>query len=555
MKLIKRYVELIGNDKKYSIAGLIFGCTGSYYSVYANEHMGKIMLGDFSKERLILLLYANVLAMVACSFRGACFTYSGNCMNIRLRKIIYNKLINQKSRFYETTPVNKLLDYINNDVRIVSTSISLNINVITRSLVHVIATLWMLNKISWKLTILVCLLIPINMGISKLYEKTNKIIMKGYEELNKTTGTYIHETISHISIIKTYSTEDITNDKHTLFSNKQLNYIFKETILYGMNLLLISNIPTFTTIGIILAAKYLNSTEGLISFILHNQSLYDNVMAIIQYNNEFIKCKEPYKRISELLDTNMHPRGYYIPLDDNLDGKIEFRNIKFKYEKAENNLIENLNFKINAGDKIAIIGNSGSGKSTLVKCLLDILSINSGNIYIDNIDSNTYDNKWLKQKIGYVAQDSILFSDTIANNIAYGIENPSEKDIINAAKKANAHEFISMLPNKYNTVLEGTELSSLSGGQKQRISIARALIRNPNILIFDEATSALDPECEEMVQNTIKKCSNEKNITVIIIAHRFSALEIADKIYRFENSQLTDVTEEIKNKRYSLDRK
>jgi ABC-type multidrug transport system fused ATPase/permease subunit len=186
---------------------------------------------------------------------------------------------------------------------------------------------------------------------------------------------------------------------------------------------------------------------------------------------------------------------------------------------------------------------------------LDILSINSGNIYIDNIDSNTYDNKWLKQKIGYVAQDSILFSDTIANNIAYGIENPSEKDIINAAKKANAHEFISMLPNKYNTVLEGTELSSLSGGQKQRISIARALIRNPNILIFDEATSALDPECEEMVQNTIKKCSNEKNITVIIIAHRFSALEIADKIYRFENSQLTDVTEEIKNKRYSLDRK
>ena len=161
----------------------------------------------------------------------------------------------------------------------------------------------------------------------------------------------------------------------------------------------------------------------------------------------------------------------------------------------------------------------------------------------------------MKQKIGYVAQDSILFSDTIANNIAYGIENPSEQDIIIAAKKANAHEFISMLPNKYNTVLEGTELSSLSGGQKQRISIARALIRNPNILIFDEATSALDPECEEIVQNTIKECSNKKNITMIIIAHRVSALEIADKIYRFENSQLIDVTDEIKNKRYSLDRK
>lgn len=549
MKLIKRYISLIENDKKYSIAGLIFGCTGSYYGVYANEHISKIMLGDFSQERLLLLLYSNLIAMIACSLRGACFTYSGNCMNIRMRKIIYDKLINQKTRFFETTPVNKLLEYINNDVRIVSNSISLNINVISRSSVHVIATLWMLNKISWKLTLIACLLVPVNMAISKLYEKSNKIVMKGYEELNKSIGTYIHETISHISIMKTYATEDIANKKHQQMSDKQLIYIFKETILYGINLLIISNIPTFTTIGIIMAAKYLNNTEGLVSFILHNQSLYENVMAIIDYNNEFIKFKEPYKRITDLLDSENVNKGYYIPIDKNLNGKIVFDNVSFKYEKAENNLINNFNFKINQGEKIAIIGNSGSGKSTIVKCLIGILSINKGNIYIDDIDYNTYDNKWLKEKIGYVAQDSILFSDTIANNIAYGIENPREEDIINAAIKANAHEFISKLPNKYQTLLEGTELSSLSGGQKQRISIARALIRNPNILIFDEATSALDPECEELVQNTIKDCFNDKNITMIIIAHRRSALEIADKIYRFENSVLTDVTDEIKSKK------
>lgn len=549
MKLIKRYISLIENDKKYSIAGLIFGCTGSYYGVYANEHISKIMLGDFSQERLLLLLYSNIIAMIACSLRGACFTYSGNCMNIRMRKIIYDKLINQKTRFFETTPVNKLLEYINNDVRIVSNSISLNINVISRSSVHVIATLWMLNKISWKLTIIACLLVPVNMAISKLYEKSNKIVMKGYEELNKSIGTYIHETISHISIMKTYATEDIANKKHQQMSDKQLIYIFKETILYGINLLIISNIPTFTTIGIIMAAKYLNNTEGLVSFILHNQSLYENVMAIIDYNNEFIKFKEPYKRITDLLDSENVNKGYYIPIDKNLNGKIVFDNVSFKYEKADNNLINNFNFKINQGEKIAIIGNSGSGKSTIVKCLIGILSINEGNIYIDDIDYNTYDNKWLKEKIGYVAQDSILFSDTIANNIAYGIENPREEDIINAAIKANAHEFISKLPNKYQTLLEGTELSSLSGGQKQRISIARALIRNPNILIFDEATSALDPECEELVQNTIKDCFNDKNITMIIIAHRRSALEIADKIYRFENSVLTDVTDEIKSKK------
>jgi ABC-type multidrug transport system fused ATPase/permease subunit len=407
----------------------------------------------------------------------------------------------------------------------------------------------MLNKISWKLTILACILIPVNMGISKLYEKSNKIVMKGYEELNKSVGTYIHETISHISIMKTYAAEDISDKKHREMSDKQLVYIFKETILYGINLLIISNIPTFTTIGIIMAAKYLNNTEGLVSFILHNQSLYENVMAIINYNNEFIKCREPYKRITDLLDSDKNIKGYYIPYDKKLNGKIEFNNVSFKYENAESNLINNFNFKINQGEKIAIIGNSGSGKSTIVKCLINILSINQGNIYIDDIDFNIYDNKWLKERIGYVAQDSVLFSDTIANNIAYGLDNPSEEDIINAAIKANAHEFISKLPNKYQTYLEGTELSSLSGGQKQRISIARALIRNPNILIFDEATSALDPECEELVQNTIKSFFNDKNISMIIIAHRRSALEIADKIYRFENSVLTDVTYEIKNTR------
>jgi ABC-type multidrug transport system fused ATPase/permease subunit len=134
-----------------------------------------------------------------------------------------------------------------------------------------------------------------------------------------------------------------------------------------------------------------------------------------------------------------------------------------------------------------------------------------------------------------------MFSDTIANNIAYGLDNFTQEDIEYAAKQANAHDFIMKLPDKYNTKIDGTELSSLSGGQKQRISIARALIRKPKILIFDEATSALDPKCEEIVQSTIRDCLKNESITIIIIAHRKSALELADKIYKFENSKLTKV--------------
>jgi len=537
MSIVKRYINLCDKDIKITTLGIICGCIGSYFSVHASEHTSRMMQGDFSNDRLIKLLYVNIFAMITISLRGICFAYSQKCINVRLKKIIYNKLINQDSKYYQTTPVSSLLDYINNDVRIVSDLISLNINVMSRSLIHVIATLWLLNKISWKLTGIACILIPMNLLISNIYEKLYRYYMEGSDDLNKEVNAYSHETLSHISLIKTYANEDNCNNKFHIFQDKINKFDKRNALLYGINLLFVSNIPTFTTIAIILIARYLNTMDGLITFILHNQSLYENVKAIIHFKNEFIKCRDPYKRIIDILDTDNIDKGYYVPEND-ITGIIEFKDIKFKYEKTDNYILDNFNFKINSGDRIAIIGESGSGKSTLVKTIIGLLSPESGNLLIDDVDINIYDNKWIKSKIGYVAQDSVLFSDTIANNIAYGYDEATRYDIEYAAKQANAHNFIMKLPNKYETKINGTELTSLSGGQKQRISIARALIRKPKIVIFDEATSALDPKCEEIVQNTIRNCFKDKNITIIIIAHRKSALELADKVYKFENSKL-----------------
>ena len=159
MSVVKRYIELCDKDIKVTAIGLACGCVGSYYSVYASEHTSRIMQGDFSNERLLKLLYVNIIAMITTSMRGTCFSYSQKCMNVRLKKIIYNKLINQNSKFYQITPVSALLEYINNDVRIVSDLISLNINVMSRSIIHIIATIWLLTNISWKLTGIACVLI------------------------------------------------------------------------------------------------------------------------------------------------------------------------------------------------------------------------------------------------------------------------------------------------------------------------------------------------------------------------------------------------------------
>ena len=543
--MFKRYIELCGDDIRYSIIGLVCGCVGSYYNVIANEQMSRMMLGDFTNARLYLLFITNLISMIAIALRGGLFVYSQKSMNHTLRCIIYRKLLHQPLKFYETEPVQSLLERVNNDARVVSDIISLNVNVFSRSLIEVIITFWLLTNISWKLTVAAIVLLPVHYFISEGYERIQKKIMTNYEERVKELNTYTHETISHISVMKTYANERRSEAKFNSLSNAVADYNYAESLLYGSNLLVVCNIPTITTIIIILFANYLHTVEGLTIFILHNQGLYSTIKTLFDMKNEFIKCKEPYSRITKILDTPEYTTGYYIPADNRLNGDIEFHSLSFKYEKADEAILSNFSFTIHRGDKIAIIGASGCGKSTLSKLLMNILtptgdSGTKASITIDGVNLCDYDSEWLKKRIGYVAQDSVLFTDTIANNISYGLEvsECSESDIIEAAKNANAHEFISKLPKQYQTILEGTELSSLSGGQRQRISIARALIRKPQILIFDEATSALDPYCEELVQQTIKECYAKQNITMIIIAHRRSALEIADKIYELKDSRL-----------------
>ena len=549
--MFKRYIELCDKDIRYSIAGLVCGCVGSYYNVIATEQMSRMMLGDFTNDRLYLLFTTNLIAMIAIALRGGLFVYSQKSMNHTLRCIIYRKLLHQPLKFYETEPVQSLLERVNNDARIVSDIISLNVNVFSRSIVEVVITFWLLTNISWKLTIVAIVLIPFHYFISEGYERIQKKIMANYEERNKELNTYTHETISHISVMKTYANERRSEAKYNSLSDAVADYNYTECLLYGSNLLVVCNIPTITTIIIILFANYLHTVEGLTIFILHNQGLYSIIKTLFDMKNEFIKCKEPYSRITKILDTPEYTTGYYIPADNRLNGDIEFHSLSFQYEKADEAILSDFSFTIHRGEKIAIIGASGCGKSTLSKLLMNILTPTGGgsgsskaSITIDGVNLCDYDSEWLKKQIGYVAQDSVLFTDTIANNIAYGLEvsECSEADIIEAAKNANAHEFISKLPKQYQTILEGTELSSLSGGQRQRISIARALIRKPQILIFDEATSALDPYCEELVQQTIKECYTKQNITMIIIAHRRSALEIADKIYELKDSRLVLVS-------------
>ena len=539
-------------DYKLISIGLLSGMIGSYYNVYINHYTGLIIQGDFSNETLYNLYYSSMISIIFVSIRGSLFTYIQKKIYYKIKNDVYMKLLNQSTVFYETTPISVLNNYINDDCRIVSDILSLNINVITRSLMSVIFTYYLLYQISFKLCLLVSLIIPFNYLITYIYDKTYKYLMNDFDEKNKNLNNYVYESISHISMIKSFAIEEYSHKKFSSLINEINSFILKESYLYGFNAFINFNMQNVSMIIIIITAKYLELTNGIINFILYYQSLYSTIKDLIGVKTEMAKSIKSYERISSILKSKTLNKGTYIPPNNKFEPIITFKDINFKYNNSSNQILKDFNFNINANEKIGIIGTSGCGKSTIAKLLTGILSPIDGIIYINGINFNYYDNMWIKSKIGYVSQETILFSDTITNNIAYGLEKFDFNDVKNAAELANAHEFIIKLKDKYETKIEGTEMSSLSGGQKQRINIARALMRNPQILIFDEATSALDPYCEEIVQNSIKKIFdingngngngngnyNNQKRTIIIIAHRKSALELANKVYKFNNSSM-----------------
>jgi ABC-type multidrug transport system fused ATPase/permease subunit len=535
MQLLYKYLNLCKNNTILLIIGLFFGSITSYYSVYTNEYLSIMLNGD--KSVFDNYVKYCIITIISTAIRTGIFTYTQNHLYNNLTKLIYNKILFQKIEYYETTTVSALLDICNNDIRITSNIISLNINFYTRSISSIIFTLYILSEISYKLSIILSIILLSYCAIINYSNNYYNNKMAIFQEIKKKINAYIHETISHISVIKSFANENRVSEKTNKYCDELAEYYWFEILYNSLNTIFIYNIHIFTNIFIIIFSNYFNINA--VSFIVHKHKLFENFKEIIEFNNEYIKSNKSLKNILYILDNEYYNKGSFIPLSNNIRGNIIFKDIYFHYNKSPEKLIlNNFYFEIKEGTKIGIIGSSGCGKSTIAKLLMNIIKQQKGVIYIDNININFYDNKWIKNQIGYVSQDNILFSDTILNNITYGLDNYDMDDVINICKIANAHEFISDLPNGYNTIFDATELSSLSGGQKQRIAIARALMRRPKILIFDEATSALDPNCEEVVQNTINNSFSKinKKSTIIIIAHRKTALKFVDKIYTFKSS-------------------
>jgi ATP-binding cassette subfamily B protein len=277
----------------------------------------------------------------------------------------------------------------------------------------------------------------------------------------------------------------------------------------------------------------------LIEFISYFSSVVWPIMAISQLIDMSSRGKASLKRVSELLDAEINVKdGENVRDIDYIKGDIEFRNLTFRYPDADYDSLEGVSFKINAGENVGVIGKTGSGKTTVVDLILRTYNVPDGTVFIDGHDVNTIPIKTVRKYSAYVPQDNFLFSDTIENNIAFATDGGSLDDVIRAAKLSDVHTNISEFAEQYATVL-GERGVTVSGGQKQRISIARALMKDANILILDDSVSAVDTETERVIISNLRE--NRRGKTTILIAHRISTVEKMDKIIFIEDGKVIAV--------------
>ena len=397
---------------------------------------------------------------------------------------------------------------------------------------------------SWLLTLISLSVLPIQIVLTFLGVPLFKNQYRKVAESNAKTQNHLIESINAIQTIKTQNIENLTfkkwNKNYLNFIQKIFNKTITETVLSESSNLLqkISQIMVLW-IGASLVLNGKLSLGQLIAFRIISGYVTQPILRLSTLSQRFQELKVSFERLGDVLNRNTESgiNNYENINIPKIKGNIEIKNLDFYYEKNNNKILENINFKLYANTFTGIVGRSGSGKSTLVKLLARLYKPSNGKIIIDDYDIQKVELYSFRKQIGFVAQDPYLINGTIIENISISNPEASKEDVIRVSKNACAHEFIMNLKEGYNTKIE-EKGNSLSGGQKQRIAIARALLSNPRILIMDEATSALDYITEKKVLENIKKITNKT--TILFVTHRFQNLKNVDQILLFKEGQLIE---------------
>ncbi|MFD2528105.1 MULTISPECIES: ABC transporter ATP-binding protein [Polaribacter] len=460
-----------------------------------------------------------------------------------LRDNLYHKIVELPVSYFSEKRKGDIIARMTSDVQEVENSILTSIETIVREPLTVIIAISLMLFMSVKLTLFVFILLPVSgFIISSISKKLKANSIKAQKETGNFLS-FIEETLTGLRIIKGFNAENVIANKFknsTLkFKELMTNVIHRQTLASPMSEFL----GSATIIAIlwyggteVLSNKSSLKPDEFMGYIVLFYTVLNPIKLITTTFYNIQKGEASAERIMSVLNTENSIKDIPNALQKNaFSSEIEFKNISFKYK--DDYVLKDFSLTINKGETVALVGQSGSGKSTLANLITRFYDVNKGEVLLDNNNIKNITKKSLRDLMGIVSQDSILFNDTIANNIKLGTQDATDSAILEAAKIANADEFIQNLPEKYDTNI-GDSGNTLSGGQKQRLSIARAVLKNPPIMILDEATSALDTESEQLVQLALEKMM--QNRTSLVIAHRLSTIQKADKIVVLKKGEIVE---------------
>ncbi len=554
LKKTLRLFNYIGKHKWKFFLGMFFLAGTAATALVFPRLMGNLMgvIGgsgqkvEVSKEELIefanstgfklLILFA--LQAIFSFFRVVTFTSVTENMLASMRQAAYNKLIQMPMTFFSKSQVAELNSRIATDITQISDTFTTNIAEFLRQFIIIVGGIIIICFMSWKMAMVMLAIIPVIAIITMFFAKYIRKLSKETQDKVAESNVIVGESLQGIANVKSFTNEgyEINRYKNKVNEIKQIAIkggIARGSFFSFIIFCLFGAIIFIVWYGIQLTLKGAISATDMVSFLMYTLFVAASIGGIADQLAAIQRAIGATERVMDIIDGT--PEMINLTLNKNkerLKGDISFDNVSFYYDtRPDFQVLHNISFTANKGETVALVGPSGSGKSTIASLVLRFYDPKSGLIKIDDKDAGQYDLTELRNNMAIVPQDVLLFGGTIKENIEYGKPGASIQEITEAARKANALEFIDSFPQKFETVV-GDRGIQLSGGQRQRIAIARAVLKDPSILILDEATSSLDSESERLVQEALDQLMIGR--TSIVIAHRLSTIRKADKIIVIE---------------------
>jgi ABC transporter fused permease/ATP-binding protein len=525
--------------------GFIFLALTSVTSLAFPWMLGRLV--DSANTSDVLILFGVFLLQAIFSyFRVILFVYVTENSLAALRQATYARLVRLHMDFFSQRRIGELTSRISSDVAMLQDTFTTTIAEFLRQFIIIIGGVALLAVISIKLMLIMLAIVPVVAVFAVFFGRYIRKFSRKTQDIVASSNTIVEETMQGIATVKAFANENFETQRH----KKSTLEIVKQAMKGGraragfisfIIFCLFGAIVTVIWRGVILVHNGELSNGQMLKFVLYSVFVGASFGGIAELYASIQKAIGATERLMDILEEpieNITIEEKPIAPSNKIEGNVEFKDVAFFYpSRKELQVLGGVSFEVKKGETVAIVGPSGAGKSTMVQLLLRFYDPISGSIIIDGKDARDYSLSDLRNQMALVPQDVLLFGGTIMENILYGKHGATEQEVMEAAQKANAHDFIMSFPDKYNTLV-GERGISLSGGQRQRIAIARAVLRNPSILILDEATSSLDSESERLVQEALDKLMQGR--TSFVIAHRLSTIRNADKILVLEKGKLKE---------------